>query len=220
MFSIVLAAAIAASVSGTAPGKSVSDFTLLKGRVIITQRSSESVVIAVDEDGNGYADHLFWFFSTQAPALNVRTESALVEWRGDELVVISGDSGDLVSFTVGKPQVAQRGIGSGAAFAAYSGYGLNHVIGPNVSRVRMPSQPPHAAGRVTTLDFCEDGCIYNLDYGGAGGGGTCDAGGQGATSCSVSSQSGDQCQVTCGSGYYACCTRNTMGPSTCNCVKY
>lgn len=229
MLSFLIAAAIAASVPGTVRVNSAADFALIKGRVVIAQRSSQSVVIGVDENGDGFADQLFWFFAEQAPALNVRAETAVVEFRGDELVVIAGDTGNVLSFTVGKAHVTQQGIGTGS-FAGYSGYGLNHVLGPSVSRIRMPAEAPHRAGRVSGLDdsggTCSDEtCIDYLnpvspDYGGAGGSAaTCDAGGPGANSCSVNSQSGDFCSVQCYAGFYACCTRNTMGPSVCHCVK-
>jgi len=214
MLTFLLAAAL------SLPGRSPADYAILQGRVIITTRTPEAVVIGVDENNDGYADDLFWFFASPAPPVNVYSEKASIEFRGEELVVISGESGELYGFSVGRSRIAQRGLSSISSSTVYSGYGLNHMMGPSVNRIRMPW--PHKGRLRANDDDCTTGCIYNIDPGGdASGSGGCSSGGPGSSSCSVTSTDGSGCSVSCLTGYYACCNYSTVlrNPS-CQCIKY
>lgn len=214
MLSLLLAAALAA------PNRAPADYALLQGRVIVVTRAAHAVAIAVDTNNDGYADDLFWFFAASAPPLRVYSEKASLEFRGDEVIVVTGDTGELYSFTAGTPRLAQRGQ-AGPASSVFGGYGLNHMMGPRVNAIYMPSP---RVGRIhANDDDCGNpGCIYYLDSGDGGTpGGSCDAGGAGATSCSVS-QGSDSCSVSCVAGDYACCKRSSSGffAPTCSCIRY
>ena len=214
MLTLLLAATLAL------PERSAADYALLQGRVIIVSRSPHAVAIGVDTNNDGFADDLFWFYSTSAPSLRTYSEKTSIEFRGDELVIISADTTDFHNFSVGPAHVAQRGLSGTSAGAAYAGYGLTHIVGPQVNKISMPWPK---SGRVHATDECSEGCIYNMEEPGVsgGGGGACDSGGGGATSCSIT-RSGDGCSVACATGYYACCMRYTgiLGPPSCTCVHY
>ena len=215
MLALLLAAAV------SIPARSPADYAILQGRVAIITRSAQTVVIGVDTDGDSLVDDLFWFLSTTAPALHVYADKAAVEYRGDELVIISADTGEMYAFSVGAPHVAQRGVPANGASASYAGYGLNHRMGADVNRISFPAR---RSGRVKTLDDCDFYCIEYQDYGSGGSGsGSCDNGGLGSTSCSVTVNA-NSCSVTCTTGYYACCNRSSgccgLGPPSCSCIHY
>jgi hypothetical protein len=215
MLSLLLAVTL------SVPPRSAADYALLQGRVMILTRTKEAVVIGVDTNNDGYADDLFWFFSTSAPSLNFYSDKASIEFRGDELVVIGGENGELFAFSAGPSRLAQRG--APLSSSTFSGYGLYHGIGPRVNKIYIPS--PQKTGRLTTNSYCGDtnDCIlYQNPDDPAAGGSTCDAGGTGASSCSITS-SGESCSASCVSGYYACCTKSCVLWSctvSCSCVKY
>jgi len=215
MLYLMLAAVLAA------PARSPADYAIIQGRTLIVTRTRNAVAIAVDTDYDGSLDDLFWFYSKTPPSLRVYSEQASIEFRGDELVVVSADTGETHVFSVGRPRVAVHHIHDlpEISSAAYAGYGISHKMGPSVNAIRLFSSNGH--GRLKTEESCTDGgdpCLLNPDDGG-GGGTSCDSGGLGSSSCSVT-RDGNSCSVSCVAGYYACCNRRTriLGPPSCTCV--
>ncbi len=181
---------------------------------MITTQSDETVLVSVDTDNDGFADELFRFFALPAPSVSFYSGNASIEFRGDELIVISGETGELYAFSVGPPRLPQRVFGTGPSVSIFPGYGLNHEMGPHVNKIYMPW--PQKGRRVPVSLLVPD------DAPGGGGSGGCQSGGIGASSCSITA-GGGSCSVSCVSGYYACCSQ-VADPICCSpycrCIKY
>lgn len=186
-----------------------SDPVTVHGTTVITRSGSHEIVIAVDAAGDDSVDHLFRFWTEgEAPAIELSSRAATVEYRGDELVVTAADRRTYLSFTVGdgRPLRGPRGF----SCTQMRGFGLNHETGPAVERKKLRDD---GSGGPTVE-------LYDPDYGDGGGGGsnaiTCDSGGVGSSSCSITNVAGS-CSTTCTVGYYACCR---YGPeNTCKCFR-
>lgn len=197
------------------PLPSADDYTVLTGKVTIGTIGEREVGVMIDQ-GDSFR-HLFRLW-TSAPIKPFRatSQSASIEFRGDELVIMAADH-DLfwvLATSAGDAHSPRQPVGFTAT--RYVGYGLNHEIRPLASRQGIGSGR-RAIISLTCDDF--DSCIFNEDYGIGGGasGGTCDSGGLGSSSCSTSNNYGS-CSVSCTTGY-ACCT-NASGPNagaSCRC---
>ena len=194
------------------PLPAADDYTVLAGKVTIGTIDAHTIGVFVD-DGGSYR-HLFRLWTeASVKTFRVTSQSASIEFRGDELVVMAADQEWFYALvtTAGDLHAPRQPVGFTGA--RYVGYGLNHEIRSVAAR------PGGNGRRIVALDFCDDfdSCIFNLDYGiGGGAGGSCDSGGPTWTSCTTSNVHGS-CSVTCSSGY-ACCTRATSTSSaTCNC---
>jgi hypothetical protein len=191
-----------------------SAYLVTRGRVTVSDAGPNQLVIELDEftqaapKGDGRADHVFRFWA-EAPlvGLELEDENASLEFRGDELVVMSTAKARFLVLQVeGRHEsfpVAPRGLTT----YAKSGYALTHSIGTSTRSGKRPSQvianPAHTPDPI----------------GGTGGGGSCDAGGIGSTSCSTSNGK-LTCSVSCASGYYACCKKGgVLSDPECKCVK-
>jgi hypothetical protein len=225
MLSLILAAAITSS----SPSRSPADYAILSGAVRAIRKSDRAVLIGVDENRDGLADHLFWFFASPAPAVDFSSSSALVEFRGDELVIVGGKENRQLVFSVGPRRHRAQTQWSGP-HASFSGVGLTHQMGlANMSMAAAPHD-----GRISSSTYhgdCQNlDCLLDdyptWDPFGAGGTATgCDNGGLGAWSCSITNPNGGaSCSASCGSGYYACCNRNDGSAWCCTpkcfCQKY
>jgi hypothetical protein len=188
---------------------SPDDYTVLAGKVTIGTIDAHMIGVLVD-DGGPYR-HLFRLW-TEAPLKTFRasSQSASIEFRGDELVVMAADQEWFYALVTNAADRHAPRQPAGFSGARYVGYGLNHEIRP------VAAQTP---GRhIIALDLCEDfgSCVFNLDYGIGGGAGSCDSGGPNSSQCSTSNTHGS-CSVTCSYGY-ACCTNATSsGNASCTC---
>jgi len=202
-------AAYAAKPATDGPLPPADDYTVLKGKVTIGTLNEHMIGVLVD-DGGPYR-HLFRFWTNAAvKTFRASSQSASVEFRSDELVVMAADDEWLYSLATAPDFRAPRPP-IGFTSARYAGYGLNHEIRP--AAIQRAGNGRH----IIALD-CEDfdSCVFNLDTDlGGGGGGFCDSGGVGSTSCSTSNSRGS-CTVTCSNGTYACCT-NATSTSNANC---
>lgn len=207
-FCILSTALYAAKPVTDSPLPPADDYTVLTGKVTIGTIGDREVGVMIDQ-GDSFR-HLFRLW-TSGPIKPFRasSQSASIEYRGDELVIMAADQ-DLfwvLATSTGDARAPRQPVGFTAS--RYVGYGLNHEIRPLEVRQRSGS------GRraIIALD-CEDfdSCIFNKDYdiGGGGAGATCDSGGIGSSSCSTSNNYGS-CSVTCTTGY-ACCT-SASGPN-------
>jgi hypothetical protein len=195
------------------------DYTVLTGKVAIGTIDAHTIGVVVD-DGSPNR-HIFRLW-TEAPLKTFRatSQSASIEFRGDELVVMAADQEWFYALVT---YAGSRGPQQPAGFtgARYVGYGLNHEIRP------VAAKAVNGSGRhsIVALDDCADFnvCLDNADFGSGGGaggsgGGSCDAGGVGSSSCSTSNSYGS-CSVTCSSSSYACCTAaKSNANANCRCV--
>jgi hypothetical protein len=206
MVLVLLSTALYAAKPVTAgPLPSADDYTVLAGKVTIGTIDAHTIGVVVD-DGGPYRHIFRLWMEASVNTFHVTSQSASVEFRGDELVVMAADQELFYALvtTFGDVHTPRQPVGFTGA--RYVGYGLNHEIR------RVVAQPAGKGRRIVALD------LDNVDYdlGGGGGGAFCDAGGLGSSSCSISNTSGS-CSVTCTTGY-ACCTAatNTSG-AYCRC---
>jgi hypothetical protein len=210
----------AAKQSPDGPLPAADDYTVLTGKVAIGTIDAHTIGVVVD-DGSSYR-HVFRLWTeTSLKMFRATSQSASIEFRGDELVVMAADQAwfyALVTATAGSRAPRQP---AGFTGARYVGYGLNHEIRPVAANAGSGSGR-HA---ITALDDCSDFglCLDNLDYGfGTGGGGTgggsCNSGGIGSTSCSTSNSYGS-CSVACSSGYACCTSATSIGNASCRCIQ-
>lgn len=188
------------------------DYTVLAGKVTIGTIDAHTIGVVVD-DGGSYR-HLFRLWTNASvKTFRVTSQSASIEFRGDELIVMAADQEWFYALvtTTGDFHAPRQPIGFTAA--RYVGYGLNHEIRAVAARSAGISR------RIIALD-CDDfdTCVFNLDYGigGSGGGGSCDAGGVGSSSCSTSNTHGS-CSVTCSAGYACCTAATSTANANCRC---
>ncbi len=196
------------------PMPSADDYTVLAGKVTIGTIDVHMIGVLVD-DGGPYR-HLFRLW-TEAPLKTFRasSQSASIEFRGDELVVMAADQEWFYALVTNAADHHAPRQPVGFSGARYVGYGLNHEIRPVAAKTAGNGR------HIVALDSCDDfdSCILNTDYGvGGGGGGSCDSGGPNSSSCSTSNSHGS-CSVTCSYGY-ACCTNATStANANCRCVN-
>jgi hypothetical protein len=209
-----------------------SDYFLIRGSAVIQTVDDHTIRIAVHSFGlsgdtpTGAVDHVFYFwYGKVLRHLDVSTESAGIEYRGDQLTVLAADhewyyvfdvspaeprEGPLVHGNMGEDPGRSRvraDVPPGFAYMIFHGYGLNHQMGAVVNARKLVFGAPHV------LDCDECGPLSPDPGGGGGSGGSsCNSGGSGSTSCSITSN-GNSCSVSCGSGYYACCNRNSGSPT-------
>ncbi|HEX7680301.1 MAG TPA: hypothetical protein VF713_19370 [Thermoanaerobaculia bacterium] len=190
------------------------EYTVLAGKVTIGTVDAHTIGVFVD-DGGSYR-HVFRLW-TEAPLKTFRasSQSASIEFRGDELVVMAADQEWFYALVTNAADRHAPRQPVGFTGARYVGYGLNHEIR------RVVAKTAGNGRHIAALDFCDDfdSCVFNADYGiGGGAGGACDSGGPNSTSCSISNSLGS-CSVTCSSGY-ACCTNATStSNASCRCVN-
>jgi len=186
------------------------DYTVLAGKVTITTINEHMIGVIVD-DGGPYR-HLFRFWTNAAvKTFRSSSQSASVEFRGDELIVMASDEQWFYALETNTGDLHTPRQPMGFTASRYVGYGLNHEIRP------VAAQAGGKGRHIVALDLCgdDDTCVFNLDTDvGGSGGGSCDSGGPGSTSCSTSNSRGS-CSVTCNYGY-ACCT-NATSTSAANC---
>lgn len=172
------------------------DYTVLAGKVTIGTIDAHTIGVIVD-DGATYR-HLFRLWTSAAVnPFHVTSQSASVEFRGDELVIMAADQNLFYALVTSSGDVHTPRQPIGFTGTRYVGYGLNHEIR------RIVAQPAGKGRHIVALD------LDNLDYdmGGGGGSGSCDSGGINSSQCSTSNTNGS-CSVTCTYGY-ACCTAAT-----------
>jgi hypothetical protein len=190
---------------------SADDYTVLAGKVTIGTINAHMIGVLVD-DGGPYR-HLFRLW-TEAPLTTFRasSQSASIEFRGDELVVMAADQEWFYALVTaaGDRHAPRQPIG--LTGARYVGYGLNHEIRPVAAR--MPGTGRH----IVALDFCDDfdSCVFNVDYGVGGGASGCSAGGLGATSCTITNSYGS-CTIACSTGYACCVAATSTNNASCSC---
>jgi hypothetical protein len=206
----LLAASAHAATSVARTPTEAADYTVLAGKTVIKTYGERMVGIAV-YDPRDSRIHLFRLWTNEAPAaaLNIVLENASVEYRGAELVVMSGEPRSFYVFGTAETRFTAPRAPAGYSGLHTIGYGLNHEI-----RAAAPAR----TGRVRATEECSDPflCPFDQDPGGGGsGGGSCQSGGPGSTSCTVNSSSGS-CSVSCSAGYYACCN---FDPPRCNCNR-
>lgn len=184
------------------------------GRVAL--RSINEHFIGVVFDGRGEnVHHLFRIWSNDAlPSLLLSARDASIEYRGNELVVITADR-QMYIFSLGDAATAPQTIPAGLTLVTVRAYGLNHEIRP----IKAAN---HRAKVEASCDT--DSCVENLDfyYQEDAAPASCDSGGIGSSSCSVSDNN-ISCSVSCMSGYYACCKHTSWIPpqdQSCKCHKY
>ncbi len=205
----------AAKQSPDGPLPAADDYTVLAGKVTIGTIDAHSIGVLVD-DGGGYRHIFRLWMEASVKTFRATSQSASVEFRGDELVVMAADQEWFYSLVTSSAGRAPRQP-IGFTGANYVGYGLNHEIRPVVAKRA-------GSGRhVVALDSCDDldTCIFNADFGSAGGGtggGSCNSGGIGSTSCSTSNSYGS-CSVSCSSGYACCTSATSIGNASCRCIQ-
>jgi len=187
-----------------------------RGKVTIVTPDAHQLFVELDDitaaapDGDGVVDHLFRFWS-DAPLTGfaIGEDEASVEFRGDELVVMTGKSNRFVVLQVeGRHPAVPVGPVGFTAYAA-QGYGLTHATGLKTEPGKRPWRA--IANPIYHPDPIEEG---------GGSSGSCDSGGIGSTSCSTSCGSMMSCSVSCGNGYYACCKKcSLVADPDCKCVK-
>ena len=190
---------------------SPDDYTVLAGKVTIGTIDGHMIGVLVD-DGGPYR-HLFRLW-TEATLKTFRasSQSASIEFRGDELVVMAADQEWFYALVTAAGDRHAPRQPTGLTGARYVGYGLNHEIRPVASRTS-------AKGRnIAALDFCDDfdSCVFNVDYGVGGSGSGCSAGGVGASSCTITNSYGS-CTITCSTGYACCVAATSTNNASCSC---
>ena len=196
------------------PLPAADDYTVLAGKVTIGTIDAHTIGVFVD-DGGSYR-HLFRLWTeASVNTFRVTSQSASVEFRGDELVVMAADQEWFYALVTPAGDLHAPRQPVGFTGARYVGYGLNHEIRPVVA------QPVGKGRHIVALDICDDfdSCIFNVDYGiGGGGAGGCSSGGVGSSSCSTQNSHGS-CSTSCNSPYYACCSSATSSSNaSCTCV--
>jgi len=193
------------------PLPSADDYTVLAGKVTIGTLDAHTIGVLVD-DGGTYR-HLFRLWTeTSLKTFRVSSQSASIEFRGDELVVMAADQEWFYALVTNAADRHAPRQPIGFSGARYVGYGLNHEIRP------VAAHPAGNGRHIAALDSCDDfdSCTFSLDTDlGVSAGGACNAGGIGSTSCTISNSYGS-CSVTCSSSSYACCTAATS-TSNANC---
>jgi hypothetical protein len=209
----------AAKQSPDGPLPAADDYTVLTGKVAIGTVDAHTIGVVVD-DGSPYR-HVFRLWTeTSLKTFRATSQSASIEFRGDELVVMAADQAWFYALVTTAPGARTPRQPVGFTGARYVGYGLNHEIRP------VAAKAVNVSGRhsIVALDDCADfgSCLDNLDYGiggaGSGGGGSCNSGGIGSTSCSTSNSYGS-CSVTCSSGYACCTSATSIGNASCRCIQ-
>jgi hypothetical protein len=211
LFLVFIAASAFAAKSGPQNPPEAADYAVLAGKVAIKTYGDHMIGIAVHDQRGDTAGwlHLFrlWSESSLAP-LSLTLDEASVEFRGGEVVVMSGEPRAFYVFGTVEARFGAPRAPAGYDGAQYFGYGLNHEV-----RAARSGKPGGIA-----IAECDDPflCPFEQDPG-DGGGGTpsCSAGGVGSTSCTVTS-GGNSCTASCASGYYACCN---FGPLSCRCYR-
>lgn len=197
------------SASTPAVRRAAADYDVLRGTVVVKVFGDHAVVIGIiSERGKEEGNIDLFRLETESALqpLNVVLESASVEYRGGELVVMDATSRTFYTFSVSGAEFTAPRAPEGFNSVRFVGYGLDHSIRP-MSEVH----PSKGRAIKAQEDPCEmTVCFFDQDpYGGGGGGGggsSCNSGGHGSTSCSVNG-----CSVSCSTGYYACCS--TSGPN-------
>jgi hypothetical protein len=212
VFVLLSTALYAAKPVTDGPLPPADDYTVLAGKVTIGTIDAHTIGVIVD-DGGPY-HHIFRFWTNASvKTFRATSQSASIEFRGDELVVMSADQEWFYALvtTTGDFHAPRQPIGFTAA--RFVGYGLNHEIRPVAAK---PTNGRH----VIALDDCSDFglCLDNLDYsiGGGGGSGTCDSGGPNTSQCSTSNTHGS-CSVTCSYGYSCCTNATSTSNASCTC---
>ena len=214
VFVVLLSPAVYAAKPMTGvPLPPADDYTVVAGKVMIGTIDAHTIGVVVNEGET--RRHLFrlWTGATVKP-FRATSQSASVEFRGDELVVMASDHEWFYSLVTATGDL--RVVRSPAGFSAtrFVGYGLNHEI-----RSLMAQHSSRL--NVVALDDCEDfgSCFFYPDYDLGGGGASCDSGGIGSSSCATSNSSG-ACTVSCNPGWYACCTAATFqSGANCRCKQ-
>ncbi|HXH39212.1 MAG TPA: hypothetical protein VNN08_11340, partial [Thermoanaerobaculia bacterium] len=186
------------------------DYTVLAGKVWIGTIDAHTIGVVVN-DGRAYR-HLFrlWTEASVKP-FQVTSQSASIEYRGDELVVMAADGDFFYALVTASGAAHAPRQPAGINGVRYVGYGLNHEIRP------VEGQTGGTRLHIRALDSCDDGsCLFNLDYGVGGSGTGCSSGGSGSTSCSISNTYGS-CSVTCSSGYACCVAATSTNNASCTC---
>jgi hypothetical protein len=214
VLSCISTALCAAKGTPDGPLPAADDYAVLKGHVTVGTIDAHTIGVVVDDGGS--LRHIFrlWTSASIKPFRAI-SQSASVEYRGDELIVMAADQAWFYALTISGDARAPRPP-AGFTATRYAGYGLNHEIRPIAPR-------PAVSGRhIIALDCSDfDLCLDNKDYdlGGGGGGAVCDAGGIGSSSCSTSNTSGS-CSVTCSTGYACCTAASTNSNAYCRCKSF
>lgn len=180
------------------------------GTVLVRSLPNATFFVVWNGDGSGGAQHLFQVWSKPGLDLSATYHGADVEYTGTALVVVVPSEKTAMTFNVVTHKPPTAPAPEGFSTTAFEISGMNHVVGPVIEGILLPTA--HASGKIRAneCDWCQDFGI--LDPGATGAGG-CAAGGNFSTSCSISGPGGS-CSVTCGLGY-ACC--NTGNPPSCTC---
>jgi hypothetical protein len=189
------------------------EYTVLAGKVWIGTIDAHTIGVVVNDGGGAYR-HLFRFWmEASVKTFQVTSQSASIEFRGDELVIMAADRDFFYALVTASGVAHAPRQPVGFTGARYVGYGLNHEIRPVVG------QQGGNGLHIGALDSCDDdgSCLFNLDYGiGGGGGGSCDSGGMNTTQCSTSNTYGS-CSVTCSYGYSCCTNATRTSNASCTC---
>ena len=143
---------VAAAISGAlakAPDRSPGDSAALQGHVIIDAKPNNMVVIGIDADRDGFSDEVFWFFSNSPVAVRLDLQQATLDYRGDDLTVIT-DEGRLYEFSISEGRTPRQGPRNVPDTTVFSGYGLNHSMGDH-THVRMVFSAPRRGSGETAL---------------------------------------------------------------------
>jgi len=188
------------------------EYTVLAGKVWIGTIDAHTIGVVVNDGGGAYR-HLFRLWTeASVKTFQVTSQSASIEFRGDELVIMAADQDFFYALVTASGAAHAPRQPAGFTGARYVGYGLNHEIRPVVG------QKGGSGRHIGALDSCDDdgSCLFNLDYGAGGGGMGCSAGGSGSTSCSISNGYGS-CSVSCSTGYACCKAATSSNNASCSC---
>jgi hypothetical protein len=212
-FLIVLGAVVSAQAAKP------QDYSIMTGTARIANFGEDQIAIVIAPASDRSMRH-FFKLQLDHPILpvDIRVRAASIEFRGDELIVMSAD--DQIFYRFGLSNGSNPALRVPADFksVSYVGYGLSHDLA-NVATSRSARGPTSFAACGEDPD---SSCVEYPDWwyalNGGGGGTSCSQGGPGASSCSLSGTvngTGMNCSVTCWPGYYACCSL-TNG---CKCVR-
>jgi len=197
--------------------RNADEWFVATGRVSIHTVAKNGLLISFDPEKDTARHRIFQFATKQGmPALKIENREGTVEFRGNELVIMTTeDEMFVLSVSEDSNWNLPPGLSSGVRII---GVALNHQIRPVEANKHRATT--NAYGDCADAGDCGVEIVTFYDTESTQGGGTCDAGGVGSTSCSIT-DSGASCSASCGAGFYSCCKRATWGTQqSCKCIKY
>ena len=201
--------------------------TSWSGRAFVRSDASDRVVVVLDADRNGSADHLFLFDPLEPLLQGIapRETDVVAELDATGLRVTSRDGRLDLTLRAQNPPAGTSGVAqSGSVVRAYGRALVHRVLGEDAGAIGTIDTDPiptvYPSGRGPSDDPC-----LNPTY--------CRSGGKGSSACEVNCEgrmgsmfgvgfgyTNSGCSVACNltAGYYSCCNCEVSG-GTCGCYS-